>query len=176
MKMLFSGGSKSGKSCLAETAATELAGDKSCFYIATMLPRDDEDLSRIQAHIKRREGKGFITIECGRNIERVLDTVDKNSTVLVDSVTALYTNEMFPEENGFAQDADAERRCTEGLLNIARSVKNAVFVTDYVFSDAFRYDDVTEAYRKSLANICRALAKECDSVTEAVFSMGIRIK
>ena len=52
------------------------------------------------------------------------------------------------------------------MLEVARRAGNAVFVTDYIYSDALRYDEFTENYRKTLAMIDRALAGVCDTVIE----------
>jgi len=41
-----------------------------------------------------------------------------------------------------------------------------VFVSDFLYADAGRYDELTEAYRKGLADIDRALAARCDCVAE----------
>ena len=38
------------------------------YYLATMIPVDDEDRARIARHLSEREGWGFETIEQGRNI------------------------------------------------------------------------------------------------------------
>ena len=63
-------------------------------------------------------------------------------------------------------DSEAASRCISGLLEVAGRAGNAVFVSDYIYSDAARYDDFTEEYRRSLASIDRALARTCDTVIE----------
>ena len=52
------------------------------------------------------------------------------------------------------------------LLKFVRSVRSAVLVSDYIFSDAGEYDPMTERYRRALAGIDRMLARECDTVVE----------
>ena len=52
------------------------------------------------------------------------------------------------------------------MTRIADNSANAVFVTDYIYSDAARYDAFTEGYRAALASIDRALAARCDTVIE----------
>ena len=88
-----------------------------------------------------------------------------NGTFLVDSVTALLMNEMFSAHGGEA-DPEAVGRCIGGLSEILNKARNAVFVTDYIYSDAFRYDEFTENYRASLARLDRYLAEKCDTVIE----------
>lgn len=43
---------------------------------------------------------------------------------------------------------------------------SANFVSDYIYSDAERYSDSTEMYRKCLASLDRRLAAVCDAVVE----------
>lgn len=64
-------------------------------------------------------------------------------------------------------DLSAAARCADELEEFAHTVRHAVFVSDYIFSDAERYSESTEAYRKCLASIDRRLAAVCDTVIEA---------
>ena len=50
---------------------------------------------------------------------------------------------------------------------------NLVLVSDYIYSDAIRYDETTETYRRLLASIDRKLAAVSDVVLE--LSAGNRI-
>ena len=98
MKILLLGGSKSGKSGLAQCLARNLAGTKALYYWATMEPSDAEDQARIRRHLRERAGWGFQTVEQGRDLPRALHGLDGSGTVLLDSVTALLANEMFGPE------------------------------------------------------------------------------
>jgi len=91
---------------------------------------------------------------------------EPDSTFLVDSITALLLNELFPETHNGEADPDAVNRCRDGLRKLASGAKNAVFVTDYIYSDAMRYDAFTENYRSSLASLDCTLAEVCDVVIE----------
>ena len=51
MTIFLSGGCKNGKSTLAQHAAKKLAGDGPLYYIATMIPHDEEDRARIRRHL-----------------------------------------------------------------------------------------------------------------------------
>jgi hypothetical protein len=74
-------------------------------------------------------------------------------------------NEMFkPPE--YVMDKAAPERVTEGLLELGRRVKNIVYGSDYIYSDAALYDEITEGYRRGLAYADRRLAKDCDRVAE----------
>ena len=137
MIVFITGGAKNGKSSLAQRLAVELAKGGPHYYIATMIPVDEEDRERIRRHVADREGLGFETVECGRDILSCLSNVDKRGSFLLDSTT-----------------------------EFTKSVANIVVVSDYIYSDALQYDKVTEAYRRALAMIDRRLAAVSDVVLE----------
>ena len=166
MNVLLSGGCKNGKTSFAQDIAVKLSGGGKHYYVATMIPYDGEDRARIKRHIDDRAGMGFETLEVPRDIASCLTLADPESTFLVDSVTALLLNELFPATHNGEADPEAVNRCRDGLLKLAAGAKNAVFVTDYIYSDAIRYDEFTENYRASLASLDRALAEVCDTVIE----------
>jgi adenosylcobinamide kinase/adenosylcobinamide-phosphate guanylyltransferase len=171
MRVFISGGCKNGKSSLAEAIAGSQRGKDPLWYIATMIPRDEEDRARIRRHVAERAGKGFETLECGTELLHGLASVDPAGAFLLDSVTALLSNEMFFPGGGY--DPRAGERVAGDLRRLAVSVKNIVFVSDYLYCDAGHYDDFTETYRRALAECDAALAETCDTVVE-VFS-GNRI-
>ena len=167
MRIFFSGGCKNGKSTLAERSIKTLAGDGPLYYIATMIPHDEEDRERIRRHVASRAGMGFITLEQGRDVLRCLDRADPEGAFLLDSVTALLSNEMFLPDG--SMDREAGKRLAGELSELACRVKNIVFVSDFIYSDSGLYDMYTEDYRAALATCDRALARVCDTVVE-VFS------
>ena len=150
MTVLIVGGSKSGKSDFAQQVALTLAKGAPHYYVATMIPGDKEDDARIRSHLQRREGMGFQTVECGRDILSSLAHTDKTGTFLLDSVTTLLTNEFFKKENGYQPDDAAAARCQKDLCTFAQTVQNAVIVSDAVFADAMHFDPTTDAYRRHL--------------------------
>ncbi len=166
MNILISGGCKNGKTSFAQDIAVKLSGGGKRYYVATMIPYDDEDRARIARHIADRAEQGFQTLETGRVIAACLEGTDHDAVFLVDSLTALLVNEMFPDMHFGDADPQAAERCREGLLQVAKEAKHAVFVTDYLYSDAARYNAFTEEYRKNLALLDRALAAVCDTVIE----------
>ena len=166
MTCFISGGAKSGKSTLAQDIAVALAKGGKHYYVATMISTGKEDNERICRHIADRDGMGFETLECFRNIMDCLQTADKDSVFLVDSVTALVQNSLFPVETSYEMDEAAANRCADELIRFAGTVRHAVFVSDYIYSDAERYSDSTEMYRKCLADVDRRLATVCNTVIE----------
>ena len=166
MTYFISGGAKNGKSTLAQDLAVALAGGGKHYYVATMISSGKEDDDRIRRHIADRDGMGFETVECFRNIMDCLKTADKDGVFLVDSVTALIQNSLFPVENNYEIDLSAADRCADELVEFAKTVRHAVFVSDYIYSDAEMFSESTEQYRKCLASIDRRLAKVCNTVVE----------
>ena len=167
MKIFISGGCKNGKSYYAQHLAKAQKAEP-LYYIATMRPADSEDDERIIRHRQERDGWGFITLEQPADIEQILDKCDCGGSFLLDSLTALLANEMFLPDGTVNENAAG--KIISGLSLIMRSVKNIVIVSDYIYSDAFIYDTLSEQYRKSLAGIDRAAAAGCETALEIAYT------
>ena len=137
-----------------------------------MIPHDREDDARILRHRRERENWGFETIECGRDILNVLQCADARGSFLLDSVTALLSNEMFAPD----YRPDAAEKVARELCALVRQTPNIVLVSDFIDSDAAIYDEWTENYRRGLAHIDRALANACDCVIEVVAGQAVFYK
>lgn len=172
MTYLLSGGSKSGKSMLAQRIAKSLPAPH--YYLATLRPTDEEDRAIVARHLKERDGWGFATIECERGILSALGKAPQNGTFLLDSVTALLANEMF-RPNG-SVDLSAGERTADELCRFAKLAENAVFVADFVFSDGRDYGDLTEKYREALGLIGGRLARVCENAAELSASIPVWYK
>ena len=158
----LAGGTKSGKSMLAQRIARAMPGPH--YYVATMRPTDTEDDERIAKHRADRAGWGFITAEQPEHICGLLDSCDRDGVFLLDSVTALLTNEMFRADG--TVDLTAPERVKRELLQLAAGVKNIVIVSDFIFADGEVYDELTEAFRAGLGRIGCAVAEIADGVAE----------
>ena len=73
-------------------------------------------------------------------------------------------------------DEDAGEKVKRDVVDFAAATGNTVFVSDYIYSDARKFDDWTENYRRSLAMCDRALAKICEQVIETSFGTFKRLK
>lgn len=180
MNILISGGAKNGKSDIAERIVRRMMEwlHKPLYYVATMMPADEEDRERIRVHRMNRAGAGFQTLEAGTRILRVLDLpkTDPGGIFLVDSTTALMANEMFPAA-GSGFDPGAADRVPEELAAFAARTGNTVFVSDQIYEDArlpeagatsrdLPLPDLTEVYRSALGKADCRLAAECETVLE----------
>lgn len=173
MNIFISGGAKNGKSMLAQVLAREMAIEKNCdlYYVATMNPVDGEDDLRIKRHRAARFGWGFQTIEKATQILDIFSDksqkIHQTGVFLFDSVTALLSNEMFRIDGSVDMDAPARVACE--VEYFARKAGNVIFVSDYIYSDARKFDFLTEEYRKGLAKADLALSKICDKVIEVTY-------
>jgi len=168
MRIFISGGCKNGKSYYAQRLAKAQEGGGDLYYVATMAPVDPEDDERIKRHRKERDGWGFTTMEQPVDIGDILKKCDNSGSFLLDSLTALLFNEMVLDET--EGHNDAARRTLTGLSRIMDGIGNMVIVSDYIYSDAMSYDPMTEEYIKTLAEIDRFAAKNCDAVIEIAYS------
>ncbi|MCL2285381.1 MAG: bifunctional adenosylcobinamide kinase/adenosylcobinamide-phosphate guanylyltransferase [Firmicutes bacterium] len=164
MKIFISGGCKNGKSFYAQHLAKKQHSGGGLYYVATMASTDGEDDRRIARHQADRDGWGFETVEQYYDIENILTICDHRGSFLLDSLTALLANEMFLPDGSINQDA--AKIIADGLMRILNKVENIVIVSDYIYSDAFIYEPLTEKYRESLAFLDQLTAKCCDAVLE----------
>lgn len=173
MNFFISGGAKNGKSMFAQQIAKKMSekDNRKLYYIATMDPVDDEDRARIKRHIEERRGWGFETVEQPRNLTDLLDRVDNEGVFLMDSVTALLSNEMFLKDGSFVEEAG--EKVAADVVEFAKKTGHTVFVSDYIYSEAAIFDQWTEHYRKSLAKSDRELARVCDCVVEVAYGSRI---
>lgn len=198
MNIFISGGCKNGKSYYAQKRAKEQAEllQKPLYYIATMIPHDEEDHARIRRHLAEREGWGFETLEQGMDLTALLkrDDVDLDGVFLLDSVTAIMENEMFQRvevprhakaseseepanETGLkgkanieiVYDPTAAERVKNDMVTFAKATGNTVFVSDGIYGDMGEYSQSTEDYRRALAAADLAIAKACDQVVEIAY-------
>ncbi len=186
MNVFVSGGCKNGKSYFAQRLAKEMAEEKNLplYYVATMRPTDEEDEARIRRHIEDRDGWGFVTIEQAEDICKALEqcgTAENRETesianrrcegvFLLDSVTALLSNEMFASDGSIHPEAGA--KVAEDLKRFAELTGNTVFVSDYIYSESRLFDELTEKYRESLALCDRTLAAACEQVYEVTYGIA----
>ncbi len=164
MKVFISGGCKNGKSSHGERICKELSLTKPpLYYIATMMPSDCEDESRIKRHKESRKHLCFTTIEHPRDIN---DIKEKEGSFILDSLTALLANEMFLPDGTVVENA--VDKIIEDLKEFFLREINLVMISDYIYSDTRKFDKLSEHYRKSLAKLDRFCAMESDIVLEAV--------
>ena len=168
MTTLITGGSKCGKSSLAEKILSSFSGRK--VYIATMQPFGADALEAIERHRKMREGKGFETVEKYTNIHEI--KLDRQCAVLLECMGNLCANEMF-SGNTVSSPAD---KIVNGIRLLADSVSELVIVTNQVGSDGISYPEGTADYIRELGEINRRIAAFADNVIECVYGIPVLLK
>lgn len=172
MFVLVTGGSASGKSEYAEGLTCSLAGPGvSPTYLATMEPHGAEGGERIRRHKARRENKGFITVECPRDLPLVYERC--GPVMLLECLSNLTANEMF-RGNGVVPDA-ADTVLSE-VVGLMERTDHLIVVTNEIFSDGGSYPAETLAYLSTLGELNRRLAARADRVVEVVCGIPLMRK
>jgi len=156
---------------LAQCAAKYLSeqdDSSNLCYLATMVPGDEEDKKRITRHIYDREDWGFRTIEEGYCLLDMIDQVNANDVVLLDSITAYVQNIIF-SDNDVVNDIKSEDIFLH-IRTLGKCVKDLIIVSDYIFSDAIQYGFETEFYKRILGNVHAQIAQESSIVIECAYS------
>lgn len=167
MLILITGGSKNGKSYIAEKILD--SADLSKFYIATMEPYCDEALAAIERHRKIRSGKGFQTIEKYTDIDEV--ALPDKCAVLLECMCNLCANEMFS-----VNCKDPINKILNGINRLCEKAETLVIVTNQVGDDGILYPPETMEYIKNMGIINRRLFEKADCVIEAVYGIPMILK
>ena len=98
------------------------------------------------------------------------------SVALLECMSNLVANEMFPETVGDEINAN----CVENIVRQIRHLKDQtghlVIVTNQIFEDGIIYEPETMEYIRNLGQINQQLAEMADSVIEVVAGIPIFIK
>lgn len=175
MMVLVIGGSGSGKSFYAEETAVSLAqsADMKKYYLATMQIYDAEGQSRGMRHRKLRSGKGFCTIEQPTGIHRALEKMEVGEkTVLLECMSNLIANEMFPKE-GVKPETEVVENVMRGVALLKEKTTHFVVVSNNVFEDGNVYDRTTMEYIRAMGVINRKLAALADKIVEVAAGIPI---
>lgn len=168
MITLITGGSKCGKSGLAEKIMVNFSGKK--FYIATMQPYGDEAFSAIERHRKMRSGKGFETIEKYTDLGEI--NFPETGAILLECMGNLCANEMFADDN-IINPVEKIVRDIEYLESISEML---VIVTNEVGADGILYEPETMEYISHMGEINRRVAGLAENVIECVYGIPVVLK
>lgn len=172
---LVIGAAASGKSAYAESLC--LGHDSPRVYLATMEPFGEDGARRIARHRALREGKGFSTLECSRDVGAAAPRLPRGCTLLLEDVGNLVANELFAEGGLSPRDPDAAaREVLGGIERLAQAAAYTVVVTVDVFADGMRYDEGTEAWRRALARVNAGVAALADHAVEVVCGIPVWMK
>lgn len=170
MLILVTGASASGKSEYAEGRAVELAKREGLklFYIATMVPFDEESRRRIARHRAMRKEKQFQTVERYTDLEGI--ELPGEAVVLLECMSNLTANEMYQQDG-------ARERTVEVILNgvhrLQAQCRHLVVVTNEIFSDGILYDAETCRYQQYLGEINCQMAERAEELIEVVYGIPV---
>ena len=154
MLVLISGPNSSGKSLFAEGLISRAGSER--FYIATMVPRTEDNRRRIEKHRAQRQGLNFTTLELPYEVGSA--PVTPGSAVLLEDVSNLMANAFF--DRGWGAD-DILR----DILALSRRCSLLVAVTISGLN-ADGYDGETADYISALTSLNQALLREADLAAE----------
>ncbi len=164
MKILFTGGQKSGKSLLAEQKTKELASQKP-FYLATSEVMDDNFAKRVAAH-KVQRGDDFVTIEEPLSL---VDVITKSVTdvVLIDCLTLWINNMLYhnSEEKLFKE--------LEALLTLPNDI---VMVLNDVGSGIIPINKLAREFVDISGKVSQMVAAACDEVYYCNCGLSLKMK
>jgi adenosylcobinamide kinase/adenosylcobinamide-phosphate guanylyltransferase len=158
MMILVTGGSKSGKSSLAERFFDGFPGER--YYLATMQPFGADARAAIERHRAMRAGKGFLTVERCTDLAGL--DLPRGCGVLLECMGNLCANEMFREDGIY----DPVSPVLRGIAHIRETADLFVIVTNEVGADGIAYPPETMQYIRCLAEINRKTAAFADTVIE----------
>lgn len=182
---LITGGSGSGKSEYAESEVERLAHlteSKEKYYIATMFPYGEETLQKIRRHQQMRVGKGFVTLECYTDLDRLvasdpfLGEPSKRPTVLLECMSNLLAHECYMESGAQARELDPVAEIEKGMETLLQCCEHVVVVTNEVFSDIPVESREMKIYLEYLGRINQWMAKRADQVTEVIYGIPLKKK
>lgn len=164
MITLITGGSKCGKSSLAEKILDKFSGRK--YYIATMHPYGSEAHDAIERHRKMRYGKGFETIEKYTSLNEIV--IPDKSTVLLECMGNLCANEMFGDKI-----INPVQKITDSIRYLDSISEILVIVTNEVGADGINYTSETMEYISYMGEINRNVADFADNVIECIYGIPV---
>lgn len=173
MLTIILGGSASGKSEFAETLAVQEQIESSGrrLYVATMQAFDEESQKRIQKHREQRRGKGFVTVEQYRDVEKI--EAQKEDIVLLECMSNLLANEMYAGSNVVTE---VVAKVIHSIRRLEEKCGHLIIVSNDVFHDGCAYSEETMQYLDYLGRINRELSRRANRVVEVVCGIPIEIE
>lgn len=196
MELIF-GGTGSGKSAFGEERATGFTGRK--LYLATMSLDGGMAEERIARHRLMRQGKGFETVECSRDVGALsfdlLREEQRESVILLECLGTLLANEMYApsavnwallplERETQANQSNIEEKIVQmvtpvvekifsDILTLSLCCGQLIVISSDVFGEKGDYSVETRAYLCALGLLHRKLVDISATVWELVYGIPI---
>lgn len=170
--IFVSGGVRSGKSRFAEKLAINLSHhhDGTLYYVACGRPGDPEMNERIARHkIDRENSAGnWVTLEYPVAIDGAVPLLDSYSIVLIDCLTTLLNNEMFPAASSMDEWesptflASVKKRILDAIKELRKHAKSVIVVSNELLHAPITDNGVNHAYSKMIGNIHQEMVAMSD--------------
>jgi len=176
--IMVTGGSRSGKSVIAEQKAKEY-GKRSVLYLATAIPVDDDMKERIRIHQERRDSE-WGTYEGYRDLGEVVKSTEKN-TILLDCVTVMITNILCEDEEISASEVEKlESEVIKELSNLVKAIrdedKTLIIVSNEVGMSVVPSYRLGRIFSDISGKANQVLASLSDEVYVAISGLPLRLK
>ena len=184
--IMVTGGSRSGKSVIAEQKAKEkLTREVMTKIIADSdIPIDDDMKERIRMHQERRDPE-WGTYEGYRDLGEVVKNTEKN-TILLDCVTVMITNILFEEEERDFDKISAseveklESEVIKELTNLVKAIrdedKTLIIVSNEVGMSIVPSYRLGRIFSDISGKANQVLASLSDEVYVAISGLPLRLK
>lgn len=174
--ILVTGGSRSGKSSIAQKEAESRPGKK--LYIATCPRLDSELHDRIEKHIAERAGKGWEVLEEETNLTEAVLRSGSSEILLIDCLTLWINNILYASEKegrGITEE-DMTLLCGE-LISACRKHSGTVFiVTNEIGSGIVPESGPARAYRDLVGRSNQIIASAADTVVLVSCGLPLYLK
>lgn len=175
MMHVITGGSGSGKSVYGEDWILKQAkGDLPLLYLATMIPQEEEGRQRVERHRRGREGKGFSTIECPRQLAKL--SLPPNRGILLECVSNLTANTWYEEKRGYLSEEETIKRVRKEISFLREHTPLLVVITNETTQDLPPSYEEMRVYQRILGKINQYLGGLAEKVTEVAAGIPIPVK
>ncbi|MHB9148977.1 MAG: bifunctional adenosylcobinamide kinase/adenosylcobinamide-phosphate guanylyltransferase [Thermoleophilia bacterium] len=173
--ILVTGGTRSGKSTLAERLAADFGGR--VLYVATAEPGDDEMRLRIKRHQADRPPE-WGTLDAPRDaVERLREVEGHWDTILFDCLTLYTTNLLLEKEAEFSDPEVALAQDMQGLADyLGDRWPRSVVVTNEVGTGIVPADPLSRLFRDLQGRVNQVFARRADEVYLCVSGIPLKIK
>ena len=165
MKILITGGVKSGKSRHAETRILEMANGKKPVYLATTELLDQEMEERVLEH-RHRRGEKFRTIEEPLYLTDVL--LNMEGPVLIECLTMWLNNALHHQLS--------EKKIITEIENLLLLKCDVIFVQNEVGLGIIPDNSMAREFSDLSGRIAQLLGEVCDEVNLCVAGILLQIK
>ena len=165
MKILYTGGQKSGKSRLAEAKALSLANNQKPYYVATSEAMDAEMISRIERH-KAQRADNFTSIEAPTALYDTLLRID--GVALVECLSVWINNMLY-----YGKDED---EICEELERVLALDKTIVFVLNEVGGGIIPENPLARRFIDISGRAGQIVAAACDEAYLCAVGLALRMK